>query len=371
MLKEAGAAMVAVAVVARARYLKPRPVVATPLACTSVARRERACCALGNHALAQQAVAHADATGTCPAAEIGTIPGMSNDVPSTIRAGAIGPASLPPRRAAGAGRFVPAAADRADRRLGDQHHQELSLGAGHRLGAAGAGLAVGGRPRGPAAAIAHGQDGDGRRPHLPPTRQRHVHPRRRLRGCAATVGGIAAGHTGEGFYRRYVDLTYLRPYYTVPFFLAVFILLLYFLGKFMAAGIGRFFTSVFERFVSRVPGVRAVYSSIKQVTDFLFSRQNVRFTRIVAVEFPRRGIWSMGFVTNEHFTAISDAAGEPIFTVLIPYSPIPHSGCTISVRRSECIELDVTFDQACQFIFSCGVVTPPEQLPHRGKWRDG
>ncbi len=169
--------------------------------------------------------------------------------------------------------------------------------------------------------------------------------------------------TGEGFYRRYVDLTYLRPYFTVPFFLAVFILLLYFLGKFMAAGIGRFFANAFERFVSRVPGVRAVYSAIKQVTDFLFSRQDVRVTRIVAVEFPRKGIWSMGFVTNEHFAAISDAAGEPIFTVLVPYSPIPHSGCTISLRRSECIELDVTFDQACQFIFSCGVVVPPEELP--------
>jgi uncharacterized membrane protein len=175
---------------------------------------------------------------------------------------------------------------------------------------------------------------------------------------------LPARPNGEDYYRRYVDLTYLRPYYTVPFFLSVFVLLLYFLGKFMAAGIGRFFASAFERFVARVPGVRAVYSAIKQVTDFLFSRQDVRVTRVVAVEFPRKGIWSMGFVTNEHFTAISDAAGEPIFTVLIPYSPIPHSGCTISVRRSECIELDVTFDQACQFIFSCGVVVPPDQVSH-------
>ena len=257
---------------------------------------------------------------------------------------------------------MPAAVDRADRRLGDQHHQELLPGAGHRLGAAGAGLAVGGRPRGPAAAIAHGQDGDadGRVYHQ---LDNGTFIPENVFELVQRQSDETLPATGEGFYRRYVDLTYLRPYYTVPFFLAVFVLLLYFLGKFMAAGIGRFFASVFDRFVSRVPGVRAVYSSIKQVTDFLFSRQNVRFTRIVAVEFPRRGIWSMGFVTNEHFTAISDAAGEPIFTVLIPYSPIPHSGCTISVRRSECIELDMTFDQACQFIFSCGVVVPPEQLP--------
>ena len=64
--------------------------------------------------------------------------------------------------------------------------------------------------------------------------------------------------TGEGFYRRYVDLTYLRPYVAIPFFLAVFILLLYFLGKFMAAGIGGFIGGIFERMVLRLPGVRGV-----------------------------------------------------------------------------------------------------------------
>jgi len=170
--------------------------------------------------------------------------------------------------------------------------------------------------------------------------------------------------TGEDFYRRYVDLTYLRPYLTVPFFLAVFILLLYFLGKFMAAGIGRFFVAVFDRSVSRVPGVRAVYSSVKQVSDFLFSEREMTFTRIVAVEFPRKGAWSMGFVTNESFEDIKKAVQEPVLVVLIFYSPIPHTGSTVIVRRSECIDLDITFDQACQFIVSCGVVVPPSQLRH-------
>jgi hypothetical protein len=64
--------------------------------------------------------------------------------------------------------------------------------------------------------------------------------------------------SGEGYYRRYVDLTYLRPYYTTPSFLAVFVLLLYLLGKFMAAGIGGFFGDRFDKLVNRVPGVRSV-----------------------------------------------------------------------------------------------------------------
>lgn len=165
--------------------------------------------------------------------------------------------------------------------------------------------------------------------------------------------------TGEGYYRRYVDLTYLQPFLAIPFFLAVFILSLYFLGKFMAAGIGGFFGNLFERFVARLPGVRAVYSAVKQVSDFIFSAPDIQFTRTVAVEYPRKGVWSVGFVTGESLAPIHDVANEPMLTVLIPYSPLPVTGCTITVRKSECIDLNLTFDQACQFIVSCGVVVPP------------
>ena len=168
--------------------------------------------------------------------------------------------------------------------------------------------------------------------------------------------------TAEGFYRRYVDLTYLRPYLAIPFFLAVFVLFLYFLGKFMAAGIGGIFGNLFERLVLRLPGVRAVYSAVKQVSDFVFTQRDIRFTRIVAVEYPRKGIWSMGFVTSESMASLCDAAGEPVLAVLIPYSPLPVTGCTITVRKRDCVDLDITFEQAFQFIVSCGVVIPPPQL---------
>jgi uncharacterized membrane protein len=168
--------------------------------------------------------------------------------------------------------------------------------------------------------------------------------------------------SGEGYYRRYVDLTFLRPYYTIPLLLVVLVSFLYFLGKFMAAGIGSFFASFFDRMVLHLPGVRAIYSAVKQVSDFVFSEREFKFTRIVAVEFPRKGVWQMGFVTSEGLAAIHELIGEPLLTVLIPYSPLPVTGCTITVRKSECIDLNITFDQACQFIVSCGVVVPPQQL---------
>ena len=163
-------------------------------------------------------------------------------------------------------------------------------------------------------------------------------------------------------YRRYVELTYLRPYYTVPCFLAVFVLLLYMLGKIMAAGIGRFFWNRFEQGIHRLPLVRNVYSSVKQVTDFLFAEREIEYTRVVAVEYPRIGIWSLGFVTGESMLDIAAAANESVISVLMCTSPMPMTGFTVTVRRSEVIDLNITVDQAFQYIISCGVVVPPHQF---------
>jgi uncharacterized membrane protein len=76
------------------------------------------------------------------------------------------------------------------------------------------------------------------------------------------------------------------------------------------------------------------------------------------------GIWSLGFVTGESMLDIRTAANEPVLSVLIPTSPMPATGYTITVRKSETIDLNITFDQACQFCISCGVVVPPHQQPN-------
>ena len=168
--------------------------------------------------------------------------------------------------------------------------------------------------------------------------------------------------TAKAYCRRYVDLTQLQPYKTIPLILAVFIVLLYLLGRFMAAGMGRFFWSRFERGIHRLPVIRNVYSSVKQVSDFLFTEREIEYTRVVAVEYPRKGIWSLGLVTGESMLDIRSAANEPVLSVLMPTSPMPVTGFTVTVRKSEAIDLNITIDQAFQFIVSCGVVVPPQQL---------
>ncbi|MGD0654298.1 MAG: DUF502 domain-containing protein [Thermoguttaceae bacterium] len=167
---------------------------------------------------------------------------------------------------------------------------------------------------------------------------------------------------GEDIYRRYVELTVLRPYYAIPLFLAIFVLLLYLLGKFITVDVGGYFMNLLESGIRRLPLVRNVYSAAKQISDFIFADREFEFTRIVAVEFPRKGTWQLGFVTGEGLAEVRTAVPEPLLTVLIPYSPLPITGCTIIVRKSECIDLNITFDQACEYIVSCGVVVPSMRL---------
>ena len=159
-------------------------------------------------------------------------------------------------------------------------------------------------------------------------------------------------------YLRYVRLNYLKRPVVIVVFLCLFVIVLYILGKFLAAGIGRMTLRLFERVINHVPIIRNVYSSVKQVTDFLFTEREMEFNRVVAVQYPRQGIWSIGFVTGESIQSLHDSIGEPVLSVLMPTSPMPATGFTITVPKSRTIDLGITVDQAIQFVVSCGVVVP-------------
>ncbi len=174
----------------------------------------------------------------------------------------------------------------------------------------------------------------------------------------------------DEIYERYIDQEYLNRWFVVPVFVCVLILVLYLLGKFLAAGVGRFMWGQLERLITRLPLVSKVYSSVKQVTDFMFSDTTIKATRVVAIEYPRRGIWTLAMVTGESMLDIRAAANEPVLSVLVPTSPMPFTGFTMTVRKSETIDLNITMDQAIQFIVSCGVVVPPGQVATDVEERD-
>jgi len=168
--------------------------------------------------------------------------------------------------------------------------------------------------------------------------------------------------TAHDYYKRYVQIRYLKRHLMLPALLAIFLAVMYLVGKLLAAGIVRILWHAFESLINRLPIIRNVYSSVKQVTDFAFSENEVQFTRVVAVEYPRKGIWSIGFVTGASFLDIRKAVGEPMLSVLMPTSPMPATGFTIAVPKSETIDLNITIDQAIQYCVSCGVVVPDHQL---------
>jgi len=175
--------------------------------------------------------------------------------------------------------------------------------------------------------------------------------------------GVDRLSTPRDYYLRFVQLRYLKRHLVIPAFLALFLALMYLIGKLLAVGIGRFFYHHIESLIHRVPIIRNVYSSVKQVTDFAFSDTDIQFSRVVAVEYPRRGLWSIGFVTGEGMSNVRDAAGEPIVSILMPTSPMPMTGFTIFAPKSQTVDLDLTIDQAIQFCISCGVVIPEHQSP--------
>jgi uncharacterized membrane protein len=179
---------------------------------------------------------------------------------------------------------------------------------------------------------------------------------------AATDELIEIKPTAREVYDEYVTLQYLQPWIVFPIFLIGFMLVLYLLGKFLAAGAGRVGWNMLEGGIHRLPLIRNVYGSVKQVTDFVFSETEIEFNRVVAVEYPRKGMFSLGLVTGESMLDLEAAANEPVVSVLMPTSPMPMTGFTCTFRKSETVDLNITIDQAIQYIVSCGVVVPPHQM---------
>lgn len=174
----------------------------------------------------------------------------------------------------------------------------------------------------------------------------------------ANVSYAGPFRTGKEAYRAYVSARYLRPQWVVPIFSVLFLLFLYILGKLLAAGIW----DIFERGLLALPIVRSVYRSVRKVTNFLFTENQQHYKRVVAIEYPRKGIWSIGLVTSDGVSIVNQAAREPTVTVLLPGSPTPVTGYCVMVPTRETHDLRMSIDQALQFYISCGVSVPPHQM---------
>ena len=135
-------------------------------------------------------------------------------------------------------------------------------------------------------------------------------------------------------------------------------------GALLASVAGKTLWRIIEKFIMNTPFLRRVYPYIKQVTDFLFAqeqREKLSFSRVVAVEYPRKGIWSVGMVTGSGLEKVAGELKREMLTVFIPTSPTPFTGFVIMVPRKQTIDLDMTIEEAFRFTVSGGVITPSDR----------
>lgn len=136
-------------------------------------------------------------------------------------------------------------------------------------------------------------------------------------------------------------------------------------GVFAANIIGERLVRWWEGLLTRIPVVRSIYSGVKQVSDTLLSQKGQSFRKVVLVEFPQRGQWTLGFVVGEPGARLAPVLGAPHVTVYVPTAPNPTSGYVILVRPEEVREVDVSVDDAFKFHVSLGVVVPANARPAR------
>lgn len=146
----------------------------------------------------------------------------------------------------------------------------------------------------------------------------------------------------------------------------VAVLSVYFAGRLVGGFVGRRVYRRLEAVITSVPIFKQVYPYVKQVVDFLFADEKpIQFNRVVVVQYPRPGIWSVGLVTGSTMRSIEKKSGDAV-TVFIPSSPTPFTGYTITVPRDEIHELPISIDEALRFTISGGVLVPPaEAIPDR------
>lgn len=113
-----------------------------------------------------------------------------------------------------------------------------------------------------------------------------------------------------------------------------------------------------DALVSRIPVVRSIYSSVKQVSDTLFSESGNAFRKAVLVQWPREGVWTVAFITGAPNGEVAAYLRDEFVSVYVPTTPNPTGGYFVMMRKSDCVELDMSVDAALKYIVSMGVVAP-------------
>ena len=147
--------------------------------------------------------------------------------------------------------------------------------------------------------------------------------------------------------------------FSIPGFGIILALSILLLTGMLAANLfGRRFVEIWERILNKIPLVRSIYSSIKQISNTIFDPSGKSFRKVVMLQYPRKGLWSIGFLTNDNVGDEMSAVDDRLVAVFIPTTPNPTSGFIIMTRNDEITELDMSVEEGFKFIISMGVIIP-------------
>ena len=148
------------------------------------------------------------------------------------------------------------------------------------------------------------------------------------------------------------------PYSIPGLGLVLLIVALILIGMFAAGFLGKFFLSLGEWIVYKMPLISSVYSLLKQVFQTFLSNKNNALSKVVLLEYPRKGIWILGFVSSETQGEVKDKLGREMLNIFIPTTPNPTSGFVIFVPKEDTVSLDMSVEEGIKFVISGGLVSP-------------
>ena len=140
--------------------------------------------------------------------------------------------------------------------------------------------------------------------------------------------------------------------------LLISVVILTFVGFLTANIFGRTLLRTGERLVNRMPVVRSIYGAFKQILETVLSQSSNSFRQAVLVEYPRRGIWTVAFVTGETEGEVAQRLDDEMINIYVPTTPNPTSGFLLMVPRRDLIFLDMPVEDAAKYVISIGVIAP-------------
>ena len=161
---------------------------------------------------------------------------------------------------------------------------------------------------------------------------------------------------------KYNPETYL-PFGTPGLGLIVVFIVLTLTGALTAGFVGRLYLRMSERLLNRMPVIRGIYGAIKQILETVLAKQSSAFREAVLVEYPRRGMWAIAFITGTTREEVQHLTEEECINIFLPTTPNPTSGFLLFLPRKDVIPLSMSVEEAIKMVISGGIVTPPDRRP--------